>query len=100
MEKRIFKVFVILVNLIQLTLVIMVGLYTHCLIELFFLSLIFWSLRFIFKVKHFSVLICTLLTLSYYYLSGNIIKEFPTIKFLPLMLGIFLIVMMNYLRKK
>ncbi len=100
MEDKIFKILIILVNLGQFTLLTILAILTNCVIELLFLSLIFWSLRAVLKVKHFSVIVCTLLTFGYYALSSYIINKFPTISFMPLLLGVCLIVWMNFLRKK
>jgi len=100
MEDLIFKILVYLINSVQMLLIIILGVWTDCLIQFLFLSLIFFSLKDFFEVKHFPILLCTLITFIYYALSSCVINMFPTIRFVPLLLGILLIVGMNFFRKK
>lgn len=95
MAEKIYKVLVILINSVQLALVIIIGLCFNCIIELLFLSLIFWSLRAILPTRHFGIMICTGLTCTYYILSSFIITQFSLIKFIPILFGIILLIIMK-----
>lgn len=95
MEAIIEKVLVVLVNVIQLVLVIMIGLAFDCIIEITFLSFFFWVLRAILPTRHFGIFLCTTLTLFYYVISCFIIINLYFIKFIPLLLALFLVIIMK-----
>jgi len=86
---NVFIVFTVVINLAQAGLVIAVGLYFGTLIQVGFLTLIFMILKE--KTKHFPIIMCTLLTVTYYIIASFIINNFILVSFMPIILGLWLV---------
>lgn len=91
MEDKIFVLLVILINSFQLFLVLIVGLLFGCLYEIIILSTVFWVLRAFIQTKHFNPSICTIITVLYYVVASFLIRELYLIQFMPIILGLALI---------
>lgn len=95
LENDIYISLVILINAFQLIVVILIGLFFNCLLEITILSFVFWCLRGVLKTKHFNPLLCTGITFLFYIVASILIKKLYLISFMPILLALALIIIMK-----